>query len=142
MCIFVVMMIMCGVALKMVTYALGEVKRGIREQNAIDCVRRNGGEVYVDGNIVDRILWPVPVLFVVLSGAHVTDSVIEPLQGLPTFDRLYIYDTSITEKGLGELSSLTSLRYLEIRGGEFSDNAMTQLRRDLPDCRMHFGSRQ
>jgi hypothetical protein len=67
----------------------------------------------------------------------VTDAGMKTIAELPALLRLHLIDIPIGDRGLGTLIQMRQLESLYIDGGEFSDEAVTELFQKRPELHVH-----
>ena len=118
----------------------GGVGRAYRQQRALARVRELGGVVYTcpDGNIVDRLIWNPPVLYVELRGPAITDAELRHLKNLPEFNHLYLRQTQVTDAGLSHIVALSHLEVLTLEGNRISARRIQELKELMPYCDVQY----
>jgi hypothetical protein len=72
-----------------------------------------------------------------LRNAHVTDAGLERLRNLAQLESLDLSNTHVTDAGLIDLKCLMNLQAVNLSGTKVTDDDVEELRRALPNCRIH-----
>jgi serine/threonine protein kinase len=107
----------------------GDASGGASRQGA-DALRRLGA--IVTAASVDP---EAPVLSVDCSGLPIRDEALSYVAALPQLEKLYLYETLVTDAGLAHLSKLTGLQLLGLSRTGVSDEGLIHLR-DLTQLRV------
>lgn len=74
-----------------------------------------------------------------LGETGVTDAALDTLGKLKSLESVSLYGTSVTDAGVNKLAGLSNLKHLYLAGTKVTPNALTELKKKLPQCQIESG---
>lgn len=74
-----------------------------------------------------------------LGETGVTDAALDTLGKLKSLESVSLYGTAVTDAGVNKLANLSNLKHLYLAGTKVTPNALTELKKKLPQCQIESG---